>query len=286
MADDVLIDTHVHFWDPGRAPLRWDWLTEGTGAFLPSDLEAEAADTGLGAAVHVHCADPIDDPPAETRWIDRLPDGPAAPRAIVGRCELAAVDADDVIERHVAASPLLRGVRDLIASTALAADRVGAAMDALDVRHLHVELRRPHSDIQPLIDVARRWPDTTVVLSHACLPPGRRSDDLGPWAAAMRRLASERNIVCKISAVIDDSGRGWDAAVAGPWMSEAIDAFGASRCMLGSNWPLDRTQGPYRALVDMYRAVAAGLSSSERADLFHGTASRVYAISPPAPAGC
>jgi predicted TIM-barrel fold metal-dependent hydrolase len=278
VADEPLIDTHVHFWDPNRGGLRWDWLPPGAGPFLPGELEVEAVGTGLAGVVHVHCADPIDDPSAETRWLETLHGVTGLPDAIVGRGALGASDADAVVADHAHASRRLRGVRDLTASQELAADRVVGGMDALGRRGLHAELRRPHRDVGPLIEVAKRWPHVTITLSHACLPRGRPSEDHAAWADAMRRLAGEPNIVCKISAVIDTPGLGWEADHAAPWMLAAIDAFGSDRCMLGSNWPLDRVHGPYRELIDMYRTVADRCSPGERADLFHRTAARVYGL--------
>jgi predicted TIM-barrel fold metal-dependent hydrolase len=53
--------------------------------------------------------------------------------------------------------------------------------------------------------------------------------------------------------------------------------------MFGSNWPIDRLFGTYRAVIDAYREATADLSSDERADVFHPTASRVYRLPPIAP---
>ena len=61
-------------------------------------------------------------------------------------------------------------------------------------------------------------------------------------------------------------------------MLEAIEAFGSTRCMVGSNWPLDRRIGPYPALIDMYREITLECSAAERHDVFEGTARRVYGL--------
>ena len=48
--------------------------------------------------------------------------------------------------------------------------------------------------------------------------------------------------------------------------------------MFGSNFPVDRLFSSYRQLVDAYREATAELSAVERADIFSGTAVRVYAL--------
>jgi predicted TIM-barrel fold metal-dependent hydrolase len=57
-----------------------------------------------------------------------------------------------------------------------------------------------------------------------------------------------------------------------------IEAFGADRCMLATNWPIDRLHGTYVRLVDAYREVIAELTPDERGAVLHRTAERVYRL--------
>ena len=79
MADEPFVDTHIHFWDHSVEGLEWAWLKSGytfrrwegsdeldAPRYTPPEFRLEAAGTGLAAAVHVHCAHPIDDPATET----------------------------------------------------------------------------------------------------------------------------------------------------------------------------------------------------------------------------
>ena len=97
-------------------------------------------------------------------------------------------------------------------------------------------------------ELAARWPTVTVVLSHACLPLERTPDQFAAWSAAMRALARRPNV-----AVQDLDGRRRLATRAGrstsvrPWILACVDAFGADRCMLGSNFPIDRPFCTYAA---------------------------------------
>lgn len=57
-----------------------------------------------------------------------------------------------------------------------------------------------------------------------------------------------------------------------------LGAFGAARVMWGSDWPVVNLAGDYGTWVALARALAAGLSSAETAQLFDGTARMFYGL--------
>lgn len=294
MADDPFIDAHVHFWDHGVEGLDWAWLKPGftfrkwegsaeldAPSYLPPQFREEAAGAGVTGMVHVHAADLEADPVVETAWLQGVADADpqGMPDAIVGWASLdGPVDvAEDVLRRHTTHSRF-RGIRDPGALQALDADASAAGIDVLAELGLSLELRRPHDDMAELARIAARWPTVHVVLSHGCLPLARTPDDLASWTTAMRALAVHPNVICKLSAVAGASDPDWTVASIRPWILAAVETFGPERCMLGSNWPVDRLFGAYGRLIDGYRQVAAELDPEARAALLHGTARRVYRI--------
>src|SRR5205814_3084270 len=68
-----------------------------------------------------------------------------------------------------------------------------------------------------------RWPNTTIALSHACLPLERSADQLAEWTQAMRRLAMAPNVVVKISAVAGASDPDWTIASIRPWILSCVE---------------------------------------------------------------
>jgi predicted TIM-barrel fold metal-dependent hydrolase len=67
------------------------------------------------------------------------------------------------------------------------------------------------------------------------------------------------------------------AAWGGP-ISFVIERFGADRCMFESNFPVDKESCSYVTLWNAFKKIAAGAGPTERAALFHDTASRVYRL--------
>ncbi len=289
MTHEPFVDAHVHFWDRSVEELEWAWLDSGFSAYrfdsdegysgesyLPPDLMAEADGTGLAGVVGVHCAEPIPDPEVETSWLERVADRYGLPDVTVGRCELARPGTPALLERH-RRHPRFSGVRDLTAYQSLSPDDAAAAMEAAAALRISVEVRRPHDQLGAVAGIARRWPGVVVVLSHACLPSSRDAESLAGWSAALGELAGRASaVVCKISAVAGRADPDWTVDSIRPWILAAVGAFGPDRCMLGSNWPVDRRYGSYRKLIDAYREVLSVLDPAERQAVLAGTARRVY----------
>ena len=63
-----------------------------------------------------------------------------------------------------------------------------------------------------------------------------------------------------------------------PYIETCIEAFGATRCMFESNFPVDKGMCGYGVLWNAFKRLAAGASAEERRALFGATAARVYRL--------
>ena len=59
---------------------------------------------------------------------------------------------------------------------------------------------------------------------------------------------------------------------------KCIEAFGVSRCMFGSNFPVDKLHASYSKVWSAYDAITAGLSEAERRALFVENARAFYSL--------
>jgi len=153
-----------------------------------------------------------------------------------------------------------------------------------------------HTQLDDVADLARAFPDTTIVLDHVGGPlgsgpfEGRRREEFTPWRHAIRTLATCGNVVVKIGGFgMPVMGFGFDrmqerpgseivAEAWRPYIETTVEAFGAARCMFESNFPPDRQSVTYATLWNAFKRVAATWSPAERAMLLHDTAARVYGI--------
>jgi L-fuconolactonase len=102
---------------------------------------------------------------------------------------------------------------------------------------------------------------------------------LEPWATLMAGLAGLPNTWCKLSGLVTEAA--WDAWTVDdlrPYVDSALEAFGAGRLLYGSDWPVCLLAASYETVIATARTLTTGLSGSERAAVFGGTAEEVYRL--------
>jgi predicted TIM-barrel fold metal-dependent hydrolase len=297
-----IIDAHVHFWDREHPDLSWPWLdkdfrsdrhawteaarrdsptTHDDVRYTAADYRAETANAGVLGLVHVHSASAAEDPSQETAWLDHMAEAEGWPLAIVGSGDLTSPDGPGLLRRHHAASAICRGVRDMKGPDGLDPDLCGPSLSVAAELGFVVELRTPPEGFGTLAELADRWPDVTFVLSHAGLPRKRTPETLAEWTAAAKTLAERPNWFCKISALCGGSDPDWTVDSIRPWGRSCLSVFGPDRCMIGTNWPVDRLFGTYLSVVSAMREIFDDLTDGEKRQLFHRNAASLYGIDVP-----
>jgi predicted TIM-barrel fold metal-dependent hydrolase len=288
-----VVDTHVHLWNLAHPTLRWNWVdTEDDHpvlgdidpikmpAFEMQHLWAEARFAGVAGFVHVQAAIGSRDPVDETRWLTEMAGEHPRLQAIVGHVDLGAADAAEMIERHLE-SPLFRGVRDFAVEPYLASGTVDPTVEeslaCLARQQLVLDMDCEHPNMAAARAMAERHPDLVVVLEHIGFPRSRDPEYAAAWRLAVTDLASAPNVVCKLSGVAM-TDRLFTRDSLAPWIRHCLETFGPSRCMVGTNWPLDRMCSSYDAIMSLYRDFAGELSEEESRQVLAGTAQRVYRI--------
>jgi predicted TIM-barrel fold metal-dependent hydrolase len=97
------------------------------------------------------------------------------------------------------------------------------------------------------------------------------------WRDGIRQLAQFSNVSVKISG-LGMLDRNWTIESFRPYVLEAIDAFGSSRAMFASNFPVDKLYSTYVNLWRAFDMITKDLSTDERRGLFEGNAERIYRL--------
>lgn len=149
--------------------------------------------------------------------------------------------------------------------------------------------------LDELIDLAERIPDTPIIVNHVGVPiavgcyQGQLDERFPLWREKIRALARYPQVTMKLGGLglpfADFGARvalpAPSAALAplwAPYIESCIEAFGADRCMFQSNFPVDSAACGYATLWNAFKRIAAGCSQDEKTALFSGTATRVYAL--------
>lgn len=290
MADLAFVDTHVHFWDLDHPKTTYAWLTPEFVHPILGDIdaikrplyggEAYAADiagSNVSKAVHVQAALGSEDPVDETVWLQEQAEATGFPHAIVADASLASPEVDDVLDRHAAASPLLRGIRDFGEGDYLVDDAWARGYAKLGERGLVCDLDCFWENMHKARDLAQKHPETVLVLDHAGFPLERTDEYFESWKRGISTLAEADSAVVKISGLaMRDPEFTVDSLR--PWVMHCIEAFGVERSLFGTNWPVDKLYSPYGKVSEAYAALVSEFSDDEQVALFSGNAERIYRI--------
>ena len=285
----AFVDAHHHLWD--LKALHYAWLTDKPFErhpsgdysaikknYLVTDLQNEGRPVNLIKSVHIETADGETDTARETKWLQSVADEHGMPNGIIARLDLAADDADAQLDRHMQYANF-RGVRMLsfVGLDFLDNPDFRRGFDSLQKRDLVYDMDAGWPQMHKAFDLATAFPRSTIILGHCGFPKQRTVPYFHEWRKAIRKLAQAPNVACKLSglAMVDHD---WTVDTIRPWIETCIEAFGPSRCMFGTNWPLDSLFSDYATVVNSYRDIVSAYSSSEQRQLFRTTAEGWYRI--------
>jgi predicted TIM-barrel fold metal-dependent hydrolase len=230
-------------------------------------------------AIHIEADSRAEDAVEETIWLEGVARTHGTPNAIVVMCDITRGGAEAELERHLEASPRVRGIRlrEHPADTSSAAFQAGYR--ALARHGLSYELSASPGRLLAARDLARQAPAVRVLVGHAGSPLGRDDDYLARWRREMAALAELDHVACKVSgfASVD---HGWTIESLRPLVLYCIEVFGPDRIVFGTDWPVGSLFSTYVEQVDAFRVIVAeaGFSRDDQARMLAGNARRLYRI--------
>jgi L-fuconolactonase len=272
-----ILDAHLHLWDP--AARLYDWLYGQPAlqvVFGPGDIDAGRHDLVGAVLVQADCRE--NEALDEVRWVHDV----ARPlvRGIVAYAPVHHGGAAEPELAALAAQPLVVGVRRLLQglpAEAIIDPRLADGMGLLAQRNLSFELCVSHVQLRAVAQLVERCPDTSFVLDHLG-KPAVAAGLLDPWRGDIARLAACSNVTCKLSGLATEAAAGWTSADVRPYLEYALEAFGPSRCMVGSDWPVLTLAGTIERWFDAVLDLVDQLSPRDVQAVLCATAARVYGI--------
>ena len=151
-----------------------------------------------------------------------------------------------------------------------------------------------------VLDLARAFPETTIILDHCGTPlgsgsyAGKLGERFETWRASIRALGECPNVHVKLGGLAmsfcampeegPEAGHSSEhlAQLWKPYIDTCVEVFGPHRAMFESNFPVDRWGASYAVLWNAFKRLASAASAEEKKALFAGTAARVYRLEVPA----
>ncbi|MBV9702257.1 MAG: amidohydrolase family protein [Methylobacteriaceae bacterium] len=289
MAAIPFVETHFHLHDMKNPELRYSWLEPDAVHHFLGDIDAIKAQhywiddflaeirfSNVPKAVHVQAALGSPDPVKETEWLQKFADRTGYPHGIIGECHLAQPDAAPVLERHMQFANF-RGIRDFGPGDYLADTSWQAGFGLLGRFGLVSCLDTRIERVPKVLTLAAKYPSVPICIDHCAIPNSRSPEYFQVWRKALKDLSVADSIVMKISG-LGMYDRTWTVDSLKPWVLGSIEAFGTSRVVFGTNWPVDRMFSSYPDLVNAYAKIIEGFTPEEQRAMFSGNAERLFRI--------
>ncbi len=316
-----ILDPHHHFWErPGDVYLLEDLLGDARSGHrvnqtvfveCHSQYRTEGPEE-MRSVGEMEFVEGIAAANALRQTQDDGGGGTAVAARIVGNADMMLGDAvEPVLEALAEAGKgRFRGIRCTVAwdaspeITTARANSAGMLADAnfrrglacLERMGLAFDCIVYHPQLPEVADMARAFPDLTIILNHVGRPlgigpyAGRREELMPGWRSGIDAVAECPNVVVKVGGLGNPiSGFDWHqrpfppgsgelAEAAAPYYLYCIEKFGANRCMFESNFPVDKQSFSYNVCWNAFKRLARDFSAAEQADLFHNTAARAYRL--------
>ncbi|WP_222432256.1 extracellular solute-binding protein [Leekyejoonella antrihumi] len=282
-----VVDAHHHLWDPSA--LRHAWLDNAELAplrrrFDLADYRSAAArgvgGLPVGSTVLVQALASE----AETRTLLEVAAKDALVGAVVGWVDLDAADVSEQLAglRSAPGGERLRGIRHLVQDESdpdwLLRPRVLSNLRRVQEAGLAFDVLVRPQQLRSAAALAEKLPGLPLVLDHAGKPdltgdPTSRPDKLSSWASRLHSLATHQQVTCKLSGLVTEADwTGWSLADLVPAFDVLLDAFGPSRMMFGSDWPVCELAAPWGRWAETVGDLIDALTPGEQADILGSAA--------------
>lgn len=300
--DLPICDPHHHLWDfPGSRYLVEEYLQDTAGHNVLKTVYCEVRPE-MGPDETKFAASQA----AESGKYGKT----AVAAGIVGYADfMLGAAVAPVLEAHIAAGGnRFRGIRfatvwdaspelkTFAAPHTMLAPKFREAFACLKKYDLVFDAWQYHPQLMELVDLARAYPDVTIVVNHlGCAMgvgpySGKRQEVLEVWKRGMAALATCSNVFVKVGGQgIAGFGYGWHerpkppssadvASAVEPYFRWCVEHFGPYRCMFESNFPVDKRSFSYAIAWNSFKRLSKGFSPKERAAMFYDTAVKAYRL--------
>jgi len=239
----VVVDAHQHFIFPSR--VHYPWLEDAALAplrrdFTPEDLQPLLKQCGVDRTIVVQARSSLE----ETRELLQIAASTDYVAGVVGWVDLRDPEVGRVLDelRALPEGSYLVGIRHQVHDEPdpnwLLRPEVECGLAALEQRGLVYDLLVRTRELPAALACVQNFPRLRFVLDHLAKPniaQGQWDD----WLRALKPLAAQPNVWVKLSGLVTEAHwQNWKPEELAPYIRQALELFGASRSMFGSDWPV------------------------------------------------
>lgn len=283
----IKLDAHQHFWS--YSPVEYEWIDASMAAlqrdFLPHDLKPLLDQSDMDGSIAVQARQSLD----ETRWLLELAAQNNFVKGVVGWVDLCSPHVEEQLGEF-ADNEWLVGVRHVVQGEPddrfMLRPEFQRGIARLAKFGLTYDLLLFPRHLPVAVELVREFPEQRFVLDHIAKPaiadgvaePQLRSR-FESWSRDMRELAKFANVSCKLSGMVTEARWGkWTQEDFLPYLDAVLEAFGPSRLMIGSDWPVCTVSAHYAQTMEIVFRFIEKLNAAEQDEILGGNCARVYGV--------
>ena len=276
----MIIDAHQHFWEIGRFDTRWLLAPQHQQIcrdYRPEHLKPLIDAASVTKTIFVQTQHNLE----ENRWALQFADQYDWICGVVGWIDLASPDCESQLAEFQA-HPKFVGVRHITQDDPdddfIVRPDVLHGLRVLQQHRMPFDLLFYVKHLKHAATLGRELPELPMVIDHLAKPKikPQRFDD---WESNFRAAAKFPNICCKLSGMITEADWDhWKPSDLKRYVDIALECFGPTRLMYGSDWPVCELAGTYSQQFEALSECLSALSDTERNEIDCGTAMRFYGV--------
>jgi L-fuconolactonase len=271
------IDAHQHCWQ--FDPARDSWITGEMAVirrnFLPADLLPVLQQNGIDGTVLVQTCHTEDD----NRFMLKLADENDFIKGVIGWVNLQSLNVKDRLKHYTHCSKV-KGFRHVLQADPdeqfMLRDSFKHGISLLNKYNFTYDILIYPSHLKYALILVAEFPDQKFVVDHLA-KPNIKSKEIDEWKKDILALAKHQNVYCKVSGMLTEADwHSWRTDDFTPYLDTVFNAFGISRLMYGSDWPVCLLAGGYNRALEVLQLYTSKLSQQEQDRFFGGNAIEFY----------
>ncbi len=283
MAQQAIVDTHVHLWDPKR--LRYPWhasVPQLNRPYLPKDFREACGPLRVEKIVFLQCECDPSQYRDEVKFVTELAKEESRLAGMVPWAPLEKGEAARAELQDLAKNKLVKGVRRILdwpdPARCLHPDFIRGVQMLAEFGFTFDICLKGDEVLKNAVELVRRCPGVKFVLDHIG-KPFIKEKITEPWKTRIRELSRLPNVWCKISGVVTEADHArWTPADLQPYLDHVVQCFGFDRVMYGSDWSVSTLATDLPRWVATLERGVAGTSASDLKKLFHDNAIAFYRL--------
>ena len=245
--------------------------------YLPPDLVKTTQPHSITGSVAVQARQSIQ----ETEWLLELADNHPFIRGVVGWVDLRNPSVDEDLEKFSEHDKLV-GVRHVVQDEPdprfLLGDDFLRGIRQLAKYNLTYDILIFPHQLPAACELVKLLPNQPFVLDHMA-KPDIEHHNISDWKRDFDALAQHENVVCKLSGLVTEAKWNvWHQRDFTPYLDAALDAFGPSRLLYGSDWPVCLLSAEYAEVLCIANSLIDRVSLHEAKAIRGTNAAQFYGL--------